>query len=216
MALTLRHSGQGAAGPAAASPTGVPDGAEASREGPAVSAPAPAAGIVSFRDPSEGDEAVVRRAHVAHRQATFATAGLPPETTIRLCEHQHDMQERQIAHHHPKAERRTILRGGVAVGRLCVDRSLAPWRIVDLVLVPEAQGHGVGRDALGQLLDEATRAGAGVDLHVAGDNARAEALYRRLGFAPDGDAGGPQRRMVWSPSGPPSGAGAGTGEDDDP
>jgi len=93
-----------------------------------------------------------------------------------------------------------ILCGEVAVGRLCLDRTTSPWRIVDLVLLPEAQGRGVGSAVIRDLLAEARDAAIGVDLHVSRDNPRAEAFYRRLGFValPGPDETG--QRMTWDPA----------------
>lgn len=112
----------------------------------------------------------------------FAPFGWPDDALDRLCGQQHDLQERHIATHHPDADRRIILASGKAVGRLCIDRGSDIWRIVDVVLVPEAQRRGIGSAAIRLVLAEAETEGASVDLHVGRENTSAEALYRRLGF----------------------------------
>jgi GNAT superfamily N-acetyltransferase len=55
----------------------------------------------------------------------------------------------------------------------------------DCVVHPEHRRKGVGEKLLGYVLEKARAAGAlRVMLLTDGDNARAQALYRRLGFAP--------------------------------
>lgn len=92
-----------------------------------------------------------------------------------------------------------IVAAGETVGRLCLDRTGATWRIVDVALLPEAQGRGHGGAAVRLVLTEAAAAGGAVDLMVARDNPRAEALYRRLGFVDAIDASATHRRLVWTP-----------------
>jgi ribosomal protein S18 acetylase RimI-like enzyme len=55
----------------------------------------------------------------------------------------------------------------------------------DLCVLPEARGRGVGPALLSFVLDSAKKAGVlRVTLLTDGDNERAQALYRKLGFKP--------------------------------
>nr|WP_294193302.1 GNAT family N-acetyltransferase [uncultured Sphingomonas sp.] len=143
---------------------------------------------------------MIRRAHVAHRRTLFAELGWPTEALAQLCDGQHVLQERHITDHHPAAGRWVIVAEGRAVGRLCVDQAYRPWRIVDIALLPDAQGRGLGGEALRRLLQEARAAGVSVDLHVGHDNPRAQALYRRLGFTDAIGTSATHHRLCWSPS----------------
>ena len=145
------------------------------------------------------DAAVVRRAHVAHRADLLAGADWPADAFARLCAQQHELQERHIATHHPGADRLMLVDRGVGVGRIVIDRTLAPWRLVDIALVPEAQGRGIGSAALAQVQREAAAAGIGIELHVMHANPRAAALYRRLGFVDAIAASDSHARMIWGP-----------------
>jgi ribosomal protein S18 acetylase RimI-like enzyme len=70
---------------------------------------------------------------------------------------------------------------GRPAGRLYVGRWPQTIRIVDIALLPEHRGVGVGTRLLGGLLAEADAAGKPVSIHVERFNP-AMRLYRRLGF----------------------------------
>ena len=74
-----------------------------------------------------------------------------------------------------------ILAGGEPAGRLYVARWENELRIVDIALLPEFRGRGIGGALLAELLAEADAAGKPVSIHVEREN-RAMGLYRRLGF----------------------------------
>ena len=84
------------------------------------------------------------------------------------------------------------------VGRLLVDRSVAPWRIVDIAMLPAARGQGYGAALLRALQKEAAAAGAMLALSVRLENPRARRLYAALGFA-SVSSDGLAEQMVWGP-----------------
>ena len=72
---------------------------------------------------------------------------------------------------------------GEPAGRLYVARWEDEIRIIDIALLPEHRGCGVGTALLRELLDEAAEAGKRLSIHVELNNP-AQRLYERLGFAP--------------------------------
>jgi ribosomal protein S18 acetylase RimI-like enzyme len=74
-----------------------------------------------------------------------------------------------------------IVQDGVPVGRLYVDRSTHEIRIVDIALLPEHRGAGIGTALLTDLLAEAARTRKVVTIHVERFNP-ALRWYERLGF----------------------------------
>ena len=70
---------------------------------------------------------------------------------------------------------------GRDAGRLYVSRWPQEIRIVDIALLPEFRGRGVGETLLHGLLDEAAASGRKVSIHVESANP-ARRLYERLGF----------------------------------
>ena len=84
------------------------------------------------------------------------------------------------------------------VGRLYVDRRADEIRIIDIALLPEARGRGVGTSLMNDLLAEAARRGQPVRIHVERNNP-ALRLYGRLGFEQIEDQG-VYYLMEWRPS----------------
>jgi ribosomal protein S18 acetylase RimI-like enzyme len=74
------------------------------------------------------------------------------------------------------------------VGRLYLARADDEIRIVDIAVLPEYRGRGIGTALLRGVLDEAASAGRRVSIHVERSNP-ALRLYRRLGFSEVADLG---------------------------
>ena len=150
------------------------------------------------QDDADADAVIVRRAHASDpRWAMMAT--WPVMMVAALRDQQQLAQERHLAALHPHADKLMILVDGIAVGRIVVDRNAGSWHLVDLALIAEAQGVGIGTAVLRRLLGDAARTNVGVGLEVGVDNPRADVFYRRLGFmdAPGGNE--LQRRLRWEP-----------------
>ena len=88
------------------------------------------------------------------------------------------------------------MQDGTAAGRHLVARQSNDFHEIDLAVLPEYQGRGLGRFALQELQRRARTEGVGVTLSLAKANP-AERLYRRLGFELM-DEDEVFRRMVWS------------------
>ena len=77
---------------------------------------------------------------------------------------------------------------GRPAGRLYVHRRPAEIRILDISLLPEHRGQGIGGALLRDLITEAEGIGQPVSIHVEKQNP-ALRLYQRLGFVEAGDTG---------------------------
>jgi ribosomal protein S18 acetylase RimI-like enzyme len=111
---------------------------------------------------------------------------------------QFDAQDRWYREHYATASFDVVLVGGVPAGRLYVHRGESEIRIVDIALLPDYRGGGVGTALLRDLLDEADAAGKHVTIHVERFNP-ALRLYERLGFAVAEDKG-VYLLLEWSPA----------------
>jgi ribosomal protein S18 acetylase RimI-like enzyme len=88
----------------------------------------------------------------------------------------------------PQATHDIILCGEHLAGRLYVDRTDEAIHIVDIALLSEYRGAGIGTRLLQDLLREARDSGRVVRIHVEKHNPALN-LYQRLGFQIQNDAG---------------------------
>lgn len=114
------------------------------------------------------------------------------EAFVRM---QFDLQDVQYRTNNPDASFDVIEVDGRPAGRLYVDRRPADIRIIDLALLPEHRGAGIGGRLLAAVLDEAAATGRSASLHVELQN-RAARLYARLGFVTVSEHG-LHRLMEW-------------------
>lgn len=110
---------------------------------------------------------------------------------------QYEAQLTDYRRRFPGLEESIVLADGVATGRLYVARSSDQIRLVDISLLPEFRGQGIGYRLLARLQDASQRSGLPLRLHVLQGNP-AGALYRRLGFQP-GETDGLYLAMEWHP-----------------
>lgn len=107
----------------------------------------------------------------------------------------------QFAHygiHDPTCERRIIEKEGQAIGRLWLDEWRDQIRLVDIALLSEFRGSGIGTRLVKDVLARGAAAGKAVTIHVEGFNP-ALRLYERLGFR-HVDTNGVYYLMRWEPS----------------
>ena len=81
----------------------------------------------------------------------------------------------------PDASYNVIVVDGQDAGRLYLDRRESEFRIIDITLLPECRGRGIGGTLLSEIITEATAANKPVTIHVEKNNP-AQHLYQRLGF----------------------------------
>jgi ribosomal protein S18 acetylase RimI-like enzyme len=82
------------------------------------------------------------------------------------------------------------------VGRLWVDHRADAVHLLDIAVLPEWRGKGIGSVCLNRLMRGAARAGKELSIHVELDNP-ARRLYDRLGFVSIGPVQGRHQLMAW-------------------
>lgn len=95
--------------------------------------------------------------------------------------HQFGAQRYHYRTYFPDAAFDVLERNGRAIGRLYVDERQTRIHIVDIALMPESRGGGVGTALLSAIQDYAATRGKGVDIFVERMNP-AKTLYDRMGF----------------------------------
>ena len=114
---------------------------------------------------------------------------------------QFEAQHQYYQEHFKDADFQVLLLDGEPVGRLYVDRRKDEIRLIDIALLPEYRGRGIGTRLMRELLQESGKTGKMVRIHVETFNP-AQQLYRRLGFVKVEDQG-VYHLMEWSPSNNP-------------
>jgi ribosomal protein S18 acetylase RimI-like enzyme len=95
----------------------------------------------------------------------------------------------------PRGEFSVILLGEQRIGRMVVDRGEAELRLVDIALLPEFRGRGIGGFYLKTLASEAALSQKPLRLHVF-KGSRPWRLYERLGFVKI-EEDGPYEHLEW-------------------
>lgn len=94
---------------------------------------------------------------------------------------QFEAQDTSYRQTYPAGAFLVVLADGEPVGRLYHARTADELRIIDITLLPERRGNGIGSALLIWLLEGADAEGLGSSLHVEPWNP-ATRLYERLGF----------------------------------
>jgi ribosomal protein S18 acetylase RimI-like enzyme len=136
---------------------------------------------VSLRPVARGDEEFLLRVYSSTRAEELAVTGWDDATRRAFLAQQFRAQDHHYRTNYEHASLDVILVDGEAAGRLYVARWAEEIRVMDIALLPEYRGRGIGEGLLTDLLGEAARARKAVTIHVEREN-RAMTLYRRLGF----------------------------------
>jgi len=145
-------------------------------------------GAVELRPVEPRDEELLFRVYASTRVEELSVVPWDDAQKEAFLWAQFEAQDRWYHEHYERASFDVVLVGGEPGGRLYVHRGESEIRIVDIALLPEHRGGGVGTALLRDLLDEADAAGKCVTIHVERFNP-ALRLYERLGFAVAEDKG---------------------------
>jgi ribosomal protein S18 acetylase RimI-like enzyme len=137
---------------------------------------------VACRAVSALDEPFLRRVYAGTRERELAMVPWSDEQKAEFVNMQFDAQARYYLDVYADASYEVIEVEGVPAGRLYLAELPAETRIVDITLIQEYRGRGIGTKLLGRILDRARAAGRSVSIHVELENP-ARRLYERLGFA---------------------------------
>ena len=152
-----------------------------------------------LRPVREDDAAFLFLLYAGTRAEEVAALPWSAEQREAFLRMQHLARERHYAGAYADGEDRIVEVDGRAAGRLFVHQGPDEVRIVDVALLPERRGAGIGGALLQGVLSEAAHAGRRVTVHVERSNP-AQRLYERLGFVLAEDLG-VYRRLAWRPPG---------------
>jgi GNAT superfamily N-acetyltransferase len=126
--------------------------------------------------------------YASTRADELEQAGFPLEQRVAFCRMQFDAQQHHYALYFARAVDSVLEIDGVAIGRELLARAADELFLVDIALLPEYRGCGIGSHRLGLLIEESRSLRCPIRLY-AHQGSRAEALYRRHGFVVTGEEG---------------------------
>ncbi len=164
----------------------------------------PAADPLTLRDATPSDRPFLLALYASTRAAEFAPLGWPVEMERAFMRLQFEAQRGDYERRHPQARCRIVELQRCPVGRLWTARDGERLLVLDLSVVAELRGQGLGGECLRRVQRQAAADGLAVALQVVAGNP-AQRLYERLGFRTVGDDG-VRRAMAWRPGAVPADA----------
>jgi ribosomal protein S18 acetylase RimI-like enzyme len=152
---------------------------------------------LTFRPIIDADLPFLSRVYASTRTEELSVVPWSDEQKAAFCAAQFEAQHGHYQQTYAGAEWLIIQHGGEAVGRLYLVEWEREHRIIDIALLPEHRGKGLGTAIMRDLLDMAASHGKAVSIHVEQFNP-AQHLYQRLGFSKIGEHG-VYELMRWLP-----------------
>lgn len=137
---------------------------------------------VTLRPISPEDREFLHRVYRSTREEELAmVVDWTAEQKDAFVRQQFEAQHSWYAEHYVGADFQVILVDGVPAGRLYIHRREREIRLMDITLLPEHRGSGLGSSLLSNLMAESEATGKPLTIHVEIYNP-AMRLYKRLGF----------------------------------
>ncbi|PPD42618.1 MAG: GNAT family N-acetyltransferase [Methylobacter sp.] len=152
---------------------------------------------ISLHPETAADDAFLRNLHASGRIAGLAVAPWTNGQKAAFIDQQFDLQRHHYRTYYPTADFLIVKLANQPVGRIYLHRGETAWLLIDIALLPECQGQGIGGLLLKNMLADAATLNKPVRLHV-GQSNRAQELYLRLGFTVIEDEG-IRCLMEWRP-----------------
>jgi ribosomal protein S18 acetylase RimI-like enzyme len=124
--------------------------------------------------------------YASTREQELRVFGWPAAQQEAFLRMQFNAQQQWYAATYSNAENQIIENGHQPIGRMIVQREHDTWRLLDISLLPEHRGQGIGGELVRALIKDCWAAGAVLQLQVLNTNP-AQRLYTRLGFIKTGE-----------------------------
>jgi ribosomal protein S18 acetylase RimI-like enzyme len=142
---------------------------------------------ISLRLARREDQEFLFKLYTSTRQAEIAALGWNPAQQEAFLRMQYNAQRRWYETAYPTAVEQIVQLNQEPIGRLIVARGTdATATLVDISLLPEHRGHGIGGGLLRELVKQCGGDHVSLRLQVLKTNPAAH-LYQRLGFLPVGE-----------------------------
>ena len=135
---------------------------------------------MTLRPAAGSDRPFMLRVYASVREPELEASGLPREQWAPFVEQQFEAQRLHYETYRDTSFH-VVLVDGEPAGRLIVARWPEELRVVDIALLPEFRGGGIGAALMREVIEEAEGRGVKTSIHVERFNP-AQHLYTRLGF----------------------------------
>ena len=142
----------------------------------------------ALRPEADEDVPFLCRLYVSTRSEELAITGWSEAQKQAFLESQFALQRHHYRTYYASTDWAVLEKDGVPTGRLYVDRQANTLLVVDVALLPEWRGRGVGTLLMEAVCAEARAAAKSVSIAVEKFNP-AQRLYRRMGFREVSDEG---------------------------
>lgn len=136
---------------------------------------------VTLRPVTDGDREFLFRLYASTRAGEKALTGWGDEQWEEFVRMQFQLQHAWYMQNYLHSSFNVVISTDTPAGRFYVNRMPGEIRIVDISLLPEYRGRGIGEGLMSDVLREGDERSVPVSLHVESNNP-ALTLYRRLGF----------------------------------
>jgi ribosomal protein S18 acetylase RimI-like enzyme len=151
-------------------------------------AASPFRGEIGRRPATDADREFLLTVYSETRREELAITGWDDGQKEAFLRMQFDLQDSHYRQHYHGASFELILADDIPAGRLYLHRSAGEIRIMDIALLPEFRGQGIGGAIMAGLVHAADHDGLALTLHVERDNP-VLAYYGRIGFRTLGEHG---------------------------
>ena len=136
---------------------------------------------ITYRPVTPEDVPFLRELYGTTREEEMKIVPWTAEQKDAFLDQQFTAQKSHYEEFYPHCQFLVIEWDGKPIGRLYIDRSESEIHIIDIALLPEHRGRGIGRMLLEEILAEGKKKGIKVAIYVEHFNP-ARRLYDRLGF----------------------------------
>ena len=137
--------------------------------------------MITFKNVEDKDQQFIEMVYRSTREKELSLTGWPEDQKQRFIIMQSMAQLTEYKNKYKAATYRVILYKKRPAGRLYLSESNHEIRIIDITLLPEFQGKGIGSKILADIIKTAKQKNKKITLHVNHGN-RAIKLYESLGF----------------------------------
>jgi GNAT superfamily N-acetyltransferase len=141
-----------------------------------------------LRPETEADISFLRRLYASTRWDELALTDWTDTQKLAFADSQFGLQRHHYRTYYPTSDWGVLEDHGVPAGRLYIYRNVGKLEVLDVALLPEWRGRGIGTALMEWVCEQALATGQTVTIAVEKFN-RAQALYRRLGFREVADEG---------------------------